>query len=109
MALFALSHAAPFEAKARQFFTDVIFQGAPPEAAFFTQSFPVDGSLIIIGISTPQKTDDPLSISHIEVVDGVYCIFYGIDGSTTVVQGPGVVDVGPPQTQVSGQCFYFVE
>ena len=162
VALFALAHAAPLEAKPRQFLTDVIFQGAPPEDAFFTQSFPVDGTVIIIGMftfsscflllplltslpfpslptsfqvsasasaaypsarrqspsspffhpelpSNPQNSDDPLSISHIEVVDGVFCTFNGIDGSITVVQGPDTVDVGPPQTQVSGQCFDFVE
>lgn len=46
-----------------------------------------------------------LSISHIaSSTDGVECTFSGIDGSSTTVSGAVQVDVGPPQTQVSGTC-----
>lgn len=32
------------------------------------------------------------------------CTFHGIDNSVTTVSGAELVDVGPPQTQVSGSC-----
>lgn len=48
--------------------------------------------------------DNPLSISHIRSAGGAVCSFHGIDGSDTVVVGAQTVDVGPPQTQVSGSC-----
>lgn len=49
---------------------------------------------------------NPLSISHISNSDdGVECSFTGVDNSYTVVDGAVEVDVGPPQTQVSGRCF----
>ena len=48
--------------------------------------------------------DNPLSISHIKSEGGATCTFFGIDGSVTTVVGAQTVDVGPPQTQVSGSC-----
>lgn len=50
---------------------------------------------------------NPLSISHITSLGGATCSFVGIDGSHTVVVGAQTVDVGPPQTQVSGSCLAF--
>lgn len=48
---------------------------------------------------------NPLSISHVSSsTNGVDCTFHGIDNSVTTVNGAGSVDVGPPQTQVSGSC-----
>lgn len=48
---------------------------------------------------------NPLSISHISSsTNGVDCTFNGIDNSVTTVNGAESVDVGPPQTQVSGSC-----
>ena len=35
---------------------------------------------------------------------GGFCSFQGVDGSDTVVFGEETVDVGPPQTIVSGTC-----
>ncbi|KAL2864301.1 uncharacterized protein BJX67DRAFT_361722 [Aspergillus lucknowensis] len=65
--------------------------------AQFTQSFPLNGATTSIG--------NPLSISHIaSSTDGAACTFNGIDGSNTVVSGAQTIDVGPPQTQVSGSC-----
>ena len=49
--------------------------------------------------------DDPLSISHIVVNGRANCRFFGVDGSNTAVGPFQTVDVGPPQTQVSGFCF----
>lgn len=46
-----------------------------------------------------------LSISHISSADAsVQCTFHGIDNSVTTVSGAELVDVGPPQTQISGSC-----
>lgn len=46
-----------------------------------------------------------LSISHISSADAsVQCTFQGIDNSVTTVSGAELVDVGPPQTQISGSC-----
>ncbi|KAE8308640.1 hypothetical protein BDV41DRAFT_487741 [Aspergillus transmontanensis] len=65
--------------------------------AQFTQDFPTDGSSVAI--------TNPLSISHIaSSTNGVSCVFDGVDNSVTVVSNAETVDVGPPQTQVSGSC-----
>ncbi|KAE8370478.1 hypothetical protein BDV27DRAFT_119475 [Aspergillus caelatus] len=65
--------------------------------AQFTQDFPTDGSSVAI--------TNPLSISHIaSSTNGVSCVFDGIDHSVTVVSDAETVDVGPPQTQISGAC-----
>ncbi|KAB8072360.1 hypothetical protein BDV29DRAFT_158630 [Aspergillus leporis] len=65
--------------------------------AQFTQSFPINGANVQI--------TNPLSISHIasNTVD-VSCTFNGIDHSVTTVTGVQTIDVGPPQTQISGVC-----
>ncbi|KAJ5916897.1 hypothetical protein N7504_000912 [Penicillium tannophilum] len=74
---------------------EITFIGAAD--AQFTQSFPVDGSTVSIS--------DVLSISHISSADSsVQCTFHGIDNSVTTVSGAELVDVGPPQTQISGSC-----
>ena len=50
-------------------------------------------------------SDNPLSVSHIVDNSGLgVCTFYGVDGSVTTVSDDDTVDVGPPQTQVSGTC-----
>ncbi|KAJ5497692.1 hypothetical protein N7453_006743 [Penicillium expansum] len=73
----------------------VTFIGAAD--AQFTQSFPSNGEWVQIV--------NPLSISHIQTsTEGITCIFNGIDHSVTTVTGTQLVDVGPPQTQVSGSC-----
>ncbi|KAI3286989.1 hypothetical protein DTO002I6_7968 [Penicillium roqueforti] len=73
----------------------VTFIGAAD--AQFTQSFPSNGEWIQIV--------NPLSISHIQTTtEGATCVFNGIDHSVTTVAGTQLVDVGPPQTQVSGSC-----
>jgi hypothetical protein len=51
------------------------------------------------------KTDNPLSISHIQGAAGANCVVRGIDGSETYTYGVGTVDVGPPQTQISIACW----
>ncbi|KAJ5792489.1 uncharacterized protein N7503_008467 [Penicillium pulvis] len=74
---------------------EVVFIGAAN--AEFTQSFPVNGQA--------TQISNVLSISHIELTTGgVMCTFHGIDNSVTTVSGAELVDVGPPQTQVSGSC-----
>lgn len=54
-ALVGLSQAAPLSAgvsEPRNYFeVQVTFQGAPPNVAFFTQSFPADGSFVQISAS----------------------------------------------------------
>jgi hypothetical protein len=57
------------------------------------------------GGSKLTSAANPLSISHI-VSDqvGVTCVFNGIDHSVTTISGTQLVDVGPPQTQISGSC-----
>jgi hypothetical protein len=90
----------------------VIFIGAAD--AQFEQSFPVNGEWISISMSIYTsllflhklltRIANPLSISHIQsTTAGVTCVFNGIDQSLTTVSD-GLVDVGPPQTQVSGSC-----
>ncbi|KAJ0424385.1 hypothetical protein BJY00DRAFT_276558 [Aspergillus carlsbadensis] len=73
----------------------ITFMGAAN--AQFTQAFPVNGA--------SMQISNPLSISHImSSTAGVACTFGGIDHSVTTVSGAQTVDVGPPQTQVSGSC-----
>ncbi|KAJ9265969.1 hypothetical protein DTO212C5_6530 [Paecilomyces variotii] len=92
--LAAVSSACPMEKK--HFSAEITFIGAA--GASFTQSFIVDGSNVAI--------TNPLSISHISsAAGGAKCTFKGIDGSNTVTVGAETVDVGPPQTQVSGSCW----
>ncbi|PYH28354.1 uncharacterized protein BO87DRAFT_371165 [Aspergillus neoniger CBS 115656] len=65
--------------------------------AQFQQQFPTNG------VST--KISNPLSISHISsTTGGVKCTFNGVDNSVTTINGAQTVDVGPPQTQISGTC-----
>ncbi|PYI09717.1 hypothetical protein BO78DRAFT_394637 [Aspergillus sclerotiicarbonarius CBS 121057] len=66
--------------------------------AQFQQSFPTNGA--------STQITNPLSISHIASgTSRVHCTFNGIDHSVTAVNGAQTVDVGPPQTQVSGACY----
>ncbi|RAK95958.1 uncharacterized protein BO80DRAFT_367574 [Aspergillus ibericus CBS 121593] len=74
----------------------ITFEGAAN--AQFQQTFPTNGASTSI--------TNPLSISHIiSGTNGVHCTFNGIDHSVTTVSGAQTVDVGPPQTQVSGACY----
>lgn len=92
----------------------VTFIGAAD--AQFSQGFPTDGEWVQISTSLSPNilhpdaaltsTANPLSISHIQSdAAGVTCVFNGIDKSVTTVSG-GLVDVGPPQTQISGSCHF---
>lgn len=82
--------------------------------AQFSKVFGLDGAAVEIGLyqsipnnmnSTLMLLGDPLSISHImSNTEGVKCTFNGVDNSVTVVEGAQTVDVGPPQTQISGSC-----
>ncbi|KAL9119967.1 MAG: hypothetical protein Q9187_003476 [Circinaria calcarea] len=92
--LAGLVSAAPAPAPASC--VQVTFQGAPPDVAFYTRCIPTNGSLTTL--------NDPLSISHIVVNGHANCYFFGVDGSFTAVGPFQTVDVGPPQTQVSGYC-----
>jgi hypothetical protein len=50
-------------------------------------------------------TANDLSITSISISQvGVYCTFYGVDGSVTPVAGGQTEPVGPPQAQTSGVC-----
>ncbi|KAJ5103288.1 hypothetical protein N7532_003817 [Penicillium argentinense] len=90
----ATASAGPMKRSAGNEPVDITF--IAPDAQF-TQSFPTDGSSVDI--------TNPLSISHISSsTDGVTCTFEGIDQGETTVTGAQYVDVGPPQTQVSGHC-----
>ncbi|KAJ6010806.1 hypothetical protein N7451_002218 [Penicillium sp. IBT 35674x] len=92
LALATASNASPVK---RTNDVEITFIGAAN--AQFTQNFPVDGSSVSIS--------DVLSISHISSADAsVQCTFHGIDNSVTTVSGAELVDVGPPQTQISGSC-----
>ncbi|KAJ5473155.1 hypothetical protein N7475_002721 [Penicillium sp. IBT 31633x] len=87
--------ASAIPVKPRHGQVEITFVGAAN--AQFTQSFPSDGSTVSIG--------NPLSISHISSsTAGIQCTFNGIDHSVTMVHGAQWVDVGPPQTQVTGSC-----
>ncbi|KAJ5725628.1 uncharacterized protein N7483_006985 [Penicillium malachiteum] len=92
-AVLALASAAPVK---RSNDVEITFIGAA--GAQFTQNFPTD--------STATSISNVLSISHISSgTDGVECTFTGVDSSSTTVDGVEEVDVGPPQTQVSGTCW----
>ncbi|RDW83457.1 hypothetical protein BP5796_04948 [Coleophoma crateriformis] len=91
--LASVAIAAPAQ-EARQFQAQITFYGAADAA--FSMSVRTDGLPFVI--------TNPLSISKIESLGGATCAFDGIDGSHTVVVGAQTVDVGPPQTQISGSC-----
>ncbi|KAE8441129.1 hypothetical protein EG329_005841 [Mollisiaceae sp. DMI_Dod_QoI] len=88
----SLASAAP--AERRQFQAQLTFYGAA--GASYTLSVPTDASEFTIS--------NPLSISQISSAGGATCGIKGIDGSDTVIVGAQTVDVGPPQTQISGSC-----
>ena len=48
--------------------------------------------------------DNSLVVSQISSVGGGFCVFTGINGSSTVVYGDETVDVTPPQVQIRGDC-----
>jgi len=73
----------------------VTFTGAADGS--FTQYFSSNGGI--------EYIHNHLSVSKISVAGHVSCTFYGIDGSVTSVKGGTTSDVGPPQTQVNGQCY----
>ncbi|KAI9925512.1 hypothetical protein ASPWEDRAFT_28951 [Aspergillus wentii DTO 134E9] len=94
IALATSALAAPAPNADNGFKAQITFIGAAD--ASFSQEFPTDGTSVDI--------HNPLSISHISSLGGATCTFHGIDGSVTTVVGRNTVDVGPPQTQVSGSC-----
>ena len=57
-------------------------------------------------VMTDLRTDNALSISHIisASTNPGTCTFFGVDGSVTTVSPGAEVNVGPPQTQLSGRC-----
>jgi hypothetical protein len=62
-------------------------------------------SIYKLCITTLTLLANPLSISHISSsTSDIQCTFHGVDNSVTSVSGVASVDVGPPQTQVSGTC-----
>jgi len=85
---------SPYVEARRTFESPVYFIGA---GAYYTLLLPYDGSNFTIS--------NPLSVSRIitDPIPGT-CTFYGIDGSVTVVPVKSDVEVGPPQTLVSGTC-----
>ncbi|KAL8936809.1 MAG: hypothetical protein Q9216_004739 [Gyalolechia sp. 2 TL-2023] len=103
--LASMASAAPAPAPAtpdqapetRQFQAQITFFGA--HSASFSLSVPTDGSEFSIS--------NPLSVSKIQSLGGATCGFTGIDGSRVVTVGAQTVDVGPPQTQISGSCLAF--
>ncbi|MCJ1426837.1 hypothetical protein MMC29_004740 [Sticta canariensis] len=95
LAAFAQAAPAPVEIDARGSYVTLKFEGATP-SAYYTRTVPVNERTFTI--------DDPLSVSHIKSSGGATCTIYGKDGSVTTVSGTQEVDVGPPQTQVSGVC-----
>ncbi|KAJ5645266.1 hypothetical protein N7507_011277 [Penicillium longicatenatum] len=93
--LLALATASNGSSVKRTNEVEITFLGAAN--AQFTQNFPVDGSIVSIS--------NVLSISHVSSADAnIQCTFHGIDNSVTTVSGAQLVDVGPPQTQISGSC-----
>ena len=50
------------------------------------------------------KIDNPLIVSQISSIGGGFCVFTGLNGSSTVVFGEATVDVVPPQVQIQGDC-----
>ncbi|KAL9006194.1 MAG: hypothetical protein Q9188_001073 [Gyalolechia gomerana] len=102
--LASLASAAPapttpdWAPETRQFQAQITFFGADSDASF-SLSVPTDGSEFSIS--------NPLSVSKIQSLGGATCGFTGIDGSRVVTVGAQTVDVGPPQTQVSGSCLAF--
>ncbi|KAK5701223.1 hypothetical protein LTS12_028403 [Elasticomyces elasticus] len=73
----------------------VVFHGAAD--ASFTETFRTTGQYTAI--------NNQLSISKISVLGSATCTFHGVDGSVTHVSNGQTVDVGPPQTQISGSCY----
>ncbi|MCJ1272190.1 hypothetical protein MMC22_012098 [Lobaria immixta] len=71
------------------------FEGADPDA-YFDEEFPLSGK--------STQIQNRLSVSHIKGASGAKCVFHGVDGSVTHTEGDRTVDVGPPQTQLSGSC-----
>ena len=55
-------------------------------------------------ISDSCLTDNSLIVSQISSIGGGFCVFTGLNGSSTVVFGEETVDVVPPQVQIQGDC-----
>ncbi|OGM47800.1 hypothetical protein ABOM_003309 [Aspergillus bombycis] len=93
----AVGSVPPGQSEPRSSGQDVVITFIGAADAEFTQVFPTNG--------VATQISNPLSISHIESnAPGVSCTFNGIDNSVTTVSGVQTVDVGPPQTQISGTC-----
>ncbi|KAB8259947.1 hypothetical protein BDV32DRAFT_138467 [Aspergillus pseudonomiae] len=93
----AVGSVPPGQSEPRSSGQDVVITFVGAADAQFTQVFPTNG--------VATQISNRLSISHIEShAPGVSCTFNGIDHSVTTVSGVQTVDVGPPQTQISGTC-----
>jgi hypothetical protein len=112
-----LTHGAPaIDAREPERLAEITFYGADSDAGFQLWE-PLDGSDFDISMSFHPSLDDEgplthlanqLSISRIRVWGNAQCWFDGVDGSRTFVTGGQLVDVGPPQTQVSGFCWPYL-
>ncbi|KAI4209332.1 MAG: hypothetical protein LQ351_007724 [Letrouitia transgressa] len=85
----------------RQFAAQITFYGAAD--AKYSLSIPADGRIVPI-MDLIFQPANPLSVSKISSLGGATCSFKGVDGSNTIVVGAQIVDVGPPQTQISANC-----
>lgn len=96
-ALFAgLAAAAPSDKAARSQYVTLEFWAAADNT--YALSVPVNGGEVTVS--------SDLSFSHITSYSSgnTVCTAYGIDGSVTELDGSEVVDIGPPQVQLSAVC-----
>lgn len=85
----------PVQVKSREvFLAPITFYGAG--GAEYTELVPTNDTVYII--------NNPLSVSSIYSPSVAFCVFFGAEGSSTVVTADQTVDVSPPQPQVSGIC-----
>ncbi|KAM0804916.1 hypothetical protein BDR22DRAFT_885010 [Usnea florida] len=93
--LVSLASAAAISAR-QEFEVGITFIGEGSDPSTYFQQFPTDDQ--------PYPIDNPLIVSQISSVGGGFCVFTGLNGSSTVVFGEETVDVVPPQVQVQGDC-----
>jgi hypothetical protein len=78
MAIFgALAHAVPLQAESRQTHeVELTFRGAPPDVAFFKQSFPTNGALTRIGASPCSSSSLSLSSLRTSMIIILLCLYF---------------------------------